>query len=183
MFDQLGDGDGDGDDLERDIFNNFSTFEADILNEMKLADKIPGPLTDDDLSAEIEIKQKDAPASTNMADLDKFNTMFDNLEEEDDSEVAINGSSLVDDFALNEITQSIDDIANDFPGVIVKHDNFMMEALDEEEEKEPEVQEITEVAEVVEEIEEIMHPFEVPISSAQRSLAKSMVIKSTSKDN
>jgi len=119
------------DDLERedqkqapDLFKNFQSYDDDILGGMKnaLRDEaddfgsahLPS-FSEEDLEAEVITNSR---PKSQIKDLDEYNSIFDKMEEEDASLAPVIGS------APKDITQSLEDIHNDFPGIVVKSNNL-----------------------------------------------------------
>jgi hypothetical protein len=113
----------DDDKLEQDLFKNFENYEADILREMKEAlkeeidDFASGTMpnyTDADLEAEIIVKSK---GGSQIKDFDEYNSIFDKMEAEDNDDSLM--PALGSDLQTGEIPQTMEDIENDFFGVVI----------------------------------------------------------------
>ena len=122
MFDDM----LDDNDLERDLpkeheddlFKNFRSFHQDIMREMKEA--LKDEALEPDFASEVNLHSKD---------LDEYNCIFDKMEEEDKEVSVVPAYS---EPVLNEISQSLDEIMQDFPGIQVKHNNFMDKPIEEQ---------------------------------------------------
>lgn len=120
MFDDM----IDDNDLERDIprdtedeiFKNFSSFQQDILREMKVAMK------DDGLAPDFATDE-----GLGSKDLEDYNCIFDKMEAEDNEVMVVPAHS-----EQILIMHPLDDFIDDIPEV--KLNNFIEECVEEEKE-------------------------------------------------
>ena len=120
----------DTDDLERleededniaEQLMNFgnANFEEDIRKALSQAIEEEQKSTQEQKEAPLNKPDFFHPQSSK--DIEEYNSIFDKMDEEDESVIPTFGSE------INLISQSLEDIKNDFPGIDVQENNFMFE--------------------------------------------------------